>query len=93
MTPVPPNKHTDSQLDICLKVEIMYADGQRELFCTRHISTTGLVLENGARPAPVPGTLLHVRISPQMGMKDAPLVAAEVTERDANGFSIRFLTT
>ncbi len=85
------NRRTDNRLDICLAVEVTYADGRHYKLCTKNMSTTGLFLETGDHPIPAIGTLIHVQVSSELGMPDAPLVKAEVVRVTEDGFGIMFL--
>ena len=87
-----PNRRTDNRLDICLKVEVSYANGSSALFCTKNMSTTGLFLEKGDNELPEVGSIIHIKVSSELGMADAPLVKAEVTRKTEDGVGIMFLT-
>lgn len=77
---------------ICLKVEVTYDDGRSAAFCTKNMSNTGLFLEKGDNELPEVGTIIHVKVSAELGMQDAPLVKAEVTRKVEEGIGIMFLT-
>lgn len=76
---------------ICLKVEVTYDDGRSATFCTKNMSNTGLFLEKGDNELPEVGTIIHVKVSAELGMQDAPLVKAEVTRKIDEGIGIMFL--
>ena len=84
------NRRADNRLDICLLVEVTYADGQQYKLCTKNMSTTGLFLETGKYPAPALGSIIQIQVSSELGMPDAPLVKAEVVRITADGFGIMF---
>lgn len=87
-----PNRRVDTRLDICLKVEVTYDDGHSATFCTKNMSTTGLFLEKGDNELPEIGTIIHVKVSAELGMQDAPLVKAEVARITDDGIGIMFLS-
>ena len=84
------NRRTDNRLDICLGVEVTYADGQQFKLCTKNMSTTGLFLEVGTHPVPEIGSIVQVQVSSELGMPDAPLVNAKVVRITPEGFGIMF---
>lgn len=90
-TSKPSNRRTDNRLDICLTVEVTYADGQTYKLCTKNMSTTGLFLEISEQPFPELGSFVHVQVSSELGMPDAPLVKAEVVRLTDEGFGIMFM--
>ena len=91
-TSKPSNRRTDTRLDICLKVEVTYSDGRCATFCTKNMSTTGLFLEKGNTDLPEVGSIIHLKVSDELGMLDAPLVKAEVTRKTEDGVGIMFLS-
>lgn len=86
------NRRTDNRLDVCLKVEVTYADGSTTAFCTKNMSTTGLFLEKGDNDLPEIGSIVHIKVSAELGIEDAPLVRAEVVRRTEEGVGIMFLS-
>lgn len=92
MTSKPPNRRIDNRLDICLKVEVIYEDGQSATFCTKNMSTTGLFLEKGDNELPETGTHIRIRVAPEVGMSDAPIVKAKVIRKTNDGVGIMFLS-
>lgn len=88
-----PNRRGDNRLDICLKVEVSYADGYAFTTCTKNMSTTGLFIEFGDNPAPKIGDIIEIQISADLGMSDAPKVKAEVVRIVEEGFGIMFLSS
>ena len=88
-----PNRRTDNRLDVCLKVEVTYANGQQFAMCTKNMSTTGLFVEHGEHPLPEIGDIIEIQISADLGMTDAPKVKAEVVRVVENGFGIMFLSS
>lgn len=56
------------------------------------MSTTGLFLEKGDNELPTVGSIIHIKVSSELGMQDAPLVKAEVIRKTTDGIGIRFLS-
>lgn len=87
-----PNRRNDNRLDICLKVEVTYGDGQKATFCTKNMSTTGLFLEKNDHQLPEVGSIIHLKVSAELGMTDAPLVKAQIARQTEEGIGVVFLT-